>query len=142
MAKPMTDAEWRSFLTSGTRTGKLATTRADGSPHVVPIWFVLDGDDVVFNTGETSVKGRNLARDPRATICVDEEVAPYAYVIVRGRATLSSDLGGMREWSTRIAERYMGAERADEYGARNAVAGELLVRLRIERVSGYTGIAD
>ncbi|MFC7529632.1 PPOX class F420-dependent oxidoreductase [Actinoplanes sp. GCM10030250] len=142
MANEMSDAQWRAFLGHGTRTGKLATTRADGSAHVVPIWFVLDGDDLVFNTGASTVKGRNLTRDPRATICVDEEAAPYAYVTVRGRATLSTDVDGMREWSTRIAERYMGPGRAAEYGARNAVDGELLVRLRIERVSAFTGVAD
>ena len=47
----MDDAEWRAFVSEGTRTGKLATVRADGRPHVVPIWFVLDGDDLVFTTG-------------------------------------------------------------------------------------------
>ncbi|MBG0562405.1 PPOX class F420-dependent oxidoreductase [Actinoplanes aureus] len=142
MAKAMSDAEWRAFLEHGTRTGKLATTRADGSPHVVPIWFVLDGDDLVFNTGATSVKGRNLARDPRAMVCVDEEAAPYAFVAVRGPVTLSDNVAGMREWSTRIAHRYMGAELADQYGVRNAAPGELLVRLRIAQVTAFSGVAD
>ncbi|MEU4420450.1 PPOX class F420-dependent oxidoreductase [Actinoplanes sp. NPDC024001] len=142
MATAMSDAQWRAFLGHGTRTGKLATTRADGSPHVMPIWFVLDGDDLVFNTGATSVKGRNLARDPRATVCVDEETPPYAFVTVRGSVTISEDLESMLEWSTRIAERYMGAELAGEYGARNAAPGELLVRLRVEKVIGFTGVAS
>jgi PPOX class probable F420-dependent enzyme len=142
MAKVMNDAEWRAFLNHGTRTGKLATTRADGAPHVVPIWFLLDGDDLVFNTGASSVKGRNLARDPRATVCVDEETAPYAFVTVRGPVTLLTDLADMRDWATRIAARYMGPERAGEYGARNAAEGELLVRLHIERVTAFHGVAD
>ncbi|WP_433788995.1 PPOX class F420-dependent oxidoreductase [Actinoplanes sp. CA-252034] len=142
MAKAMTTAEVRDFLSAGTRTGKLATVRADGSPHVVPIWFVLDGDDLVFNTGADTVKGRALARDGRAALCADEEAAPYAYVTVRGPVTLSTDLADMRIWATRIAERYMGADLADSYGARNAVEGELLVRLRMEKVTGFTGVAD
>ncbi|MFC4068815.1 PPOX class F420-dependent oxidoreductase [Actinoplanes subglobosus] len=142
MAKKMTTAEVRDFLSAGTRTGKLATVRADGSPHVVPIWFVLDGDDLVFNTGADTVKGRALARDGRAALCVDEEVAPYAYVTVRGPVTISTDLPDMRIWATRIAGRYMGPDLADSYGARNAVEGELLVRLRLEQVSGFTGVAD
>jgi nitroimidazol reductase NimA-like FMN-containing flavoprotein (pyridoxamine 5'-phosphate oxidase superfamily) len=58
----MTESVWREFLSAGTRTGKLATTRRDGRPHVVPIWFVLDGDDLVFMTGAATVKGRALAR--------------------------------------------------------------------------------
>jgi nitroimidazol reductase NimA-like FMN-containing flavoprotein (pyridoxamine 5'-phosphate oxidase superfamily) len=65
----MTEVEWRAFLEAGTRTGKLATTRRDGRPHVVPIWFVLDGDEVVFNTGAGTVKGRSLAR-PAGPACV------------------------------------------------------------------------
>ncbi|MEU4483096.1 PPOX class F420-dependent oxidoreductase [Micromonospora sp. NPDC023966] len=142
MAQRMSDEGWRAFVTAGTRTGKLATVRADGSPHVAPIWFVLDGDDLVFNTGRSSVKGRNLARDPRAALSVDEERPPYAFVTVRGPVTVIDDPVESLPWSTRIAARYMGAERAEEYGRRNAVPGELLVRLRAEHVTGFTGIAD
>ena len=50
MSRPMTHDEWRTFVQAGTRTGKLAVARKDGAPHVVPIWFVLDGDDVIFTT--------------------------------------------------------------------------------------------
>jgi PPOX class probable F420-dependent enzyme len=88
MSKSMIDGQWQ-FVSYGTRTGKLATTRADGSPHVVPVWFVLDGDDVLFNTGKTSMKGRNLARDGRAVLCVDDENPPYAFVTLRGRTMAS-----------------------------------------------------
>ncbi|GHJ54752.1 PPOX class F420-dependent enzyme [Nonomuraea sp. TT08I-71] len=142
MAQRMSDEQWRAFVSAGTRTGKLATVRADGSPHVAPIWFVLDGDDLIFNTGRSSVKGRNLVRDPRAALSVDEEHAPYAFVTVRGTVTISEDPAESLPWSTRIAARYMGAERAEEYGRRNAVPGELLVRLRAEHVVAFTGIAD
>lgn len=54
----MTDAEWRAFVMAGTRTGKAAVVHADGTPHVTPVWFVLDGDDVLFNTARATVKGR------------------------------------------------------------------------------------
>ncbi len=47
----------------------MATVRNDGRPHVVPIWFDLDGDDLVFTTWHTSVKAANLRRDPRVSIC-------------------------------------------------------------------------
>lgn len=142
MAQTMTDEQWRAFVSAGTRTGKLSTVRADGSPHVAPVWFVLDGDEVVFNTGRRSVKGRALARDGRAALCVDDERAPYAFVVLRGRARISEDLEEMREWAARIAARYMGQERAQEYGARNAVPGELLVRMRVENVTAFAGISD
>jgi len=59
----MSPDERHAFLDHGTRTGKLATARADGAPHVAPIWFVRDGDDLVFTTGGGTVKGKALARD-------------------------------------------------------------------------------
>ncbi|GAA5004534.1 PPOX class F420-dependent oxidoreductase [Kitasatospora paranensis] len=138
----MTEPEWRAFLAHGTRTAKLATTRSDGRPHVAPVWFLLDGDDLVLNTNRATVKGRTLARDPRVMVCVDDERPPFAFVLVQGRATLSDDLAEVRTWAARIAARYMGEERAEEYGARNGVPGELLVRVRIEKVTAQGGIAD
>ncbi|MFJ3214877.1 PPOX class F420-dependent oxidoreductase [Kitasatospora sp. NPDC086801] len=137
----MTDDQWRVFLAEGTRTAKLATTRADGRPHVAPVWFLLDGDDLVFNTGAGTVKGRNLARDGRVMLCVDDDRPPFAYVLVQGTARLSEDLGEVRAWATRIAARYMGADVAEQYGARNGVPGELLVRVKIEKVSAEHGVA-
>ncbi len=142
MAQQMTRDEYLAFLSEGTRTGKLATVAADGRPHVVPIWFVLDGETIVFNRGTTSAKARHIRRDPRAALCVDDETPPYAFVMVEGIADTSDDLTEMLPWSTRIAERYMGPDLAESYGRRNAVAGELLVRLRPLKVIAEKGIAD
>ncbi|MFG2957991.1 PPOX class F420-dependent oxidoreductase [Streptomyces sp. NPDC048291] len=134
MAEKMTDDEWRAFVSHGTRTGKLSTVNADGSPHVAPIWFLLDGDELVFNTGKDTVKGRNLARDGRVALCVDDDRPPFHFVVLNGHARLSEGLDELRDWATRIAARYMGAERAAEFGARNGVPGELLVRVAVEKV--------
>ncbi|MBA6441180.1 MULTISPECIES: PPOX class F420-dependent oxidoreductase [Streptomyces] len=142
MAQNMTKDQWQKFVSEGTRTAKLATVRADGSPHLAPVWFLLDGDDLVFNTGQETVKGRNLARDGRLTICVDDDRPPFAFVTLRGRAELIDDLGQVRDWATRIAARYMGEDRAEEYGARNGVPGELLVRVRIDKVLALSGVAE
>ncbi|MEV8048053.1 MULTISPECIES: PPOX class F420-dependent oxidoreductase [Streptomyces] len=142
MAHKMTDEEWRAFVSHGTRTGKLATVRADGSPHIAPIWFLLDGDELVFNTGEETVKGRNLARDPRVALCVDDERPPFSFVVLNGQARLSEDLDEIRRWATRIAARYMGEDRAEEFGARNGVPGELLVRVHIDHVVAVQDLAD
>lgn len=137
----MTEAEWRAFLAAGTRTAKIATTRADGRPHVAPVWFLLEGDEILFNTGAGTVKGRTLARDGRVMICVDDERPPFSYVLVQGTARLGDDLAEVRDWATRIAARYMGEELAEQYGARNGVPGELLVRVKIEKVSAEHGVA-
>ncbi|MFD0313415.1 PPOX class F420-dependent oxidoreductase [Streptomyces flavalbus] len=142
MAQKMTDEEWRAFVSYGTRTGKLSTVRADGSPHVTPIWFLLDGDEVVFNTAARSVKGRNLARDGRVALCVDDDRPPFDYVLLRGRARISEDPGELRHWAARIGARYMGEERAEEFGARNGTAGELLVRVTIDQVLSERGVAS
>jgi len=128
MPPTITD-EQRLFLLEGTRTGKLATVRKDGRPHVVPIWFELDGDTLVFTTAETSIKATSIRRDPRICLCVDDERPLFAFLMLEGTAELSDDLAALRHWATRIGGRYMGADRAEEYGKRNGVAGELLVRV-------------
>jgi PPOX class probable F420-dependent enzyme len=138
---PMTEPEWRDFVMTGTRTGKLAVTRADGSPHVTPVWFVLDGDDVVFTTHETSLKGKALRRDPRASMAVDDQLPPYSFVLIEGPVTLSEVPAELRKWSAVLGARYMGADRADEFGARNGVPGELLARLRPSRVVAHKDIS-
>ena len=137
----MSREEAISFLLEGTRTGKLATVREDGRPHVVPIWFVAEDDAVVFTTWHESVKLRNLAKNSRASMVVDLEEPPYAYVVVEGTVTLSDDLDELRSFATRIGGRYMGAERAEEYGDRNGVPGEVVVRLQIEKIIAKDDIA-
>jgi PPOX class probable F420-dependent enzyme len=137
----MDDQEWRAFVSAGTRTGKVATTRLDGSPHVAPVWFVLDGGDFVFTTGKDTVKGRTLARDPRVGMCVDDQEPPFSYVMLNGIASISEDLDDMRVWATRLGARYMGADKAEAFGRRNAVAGELLVRVRITKVVAQADIS-
>lgn len=130
----MLTAEVREFLGHGTRTGKLGFVAADGRPLVAPIWFVLDGDDLLFTTGANTAKGRAVGRDPRLVVCVDEATPPYAFVQVQGVAEVSEDPVELRAWATEIGGRYMGADRAEEFGRRNGVPGELLVRLRPSRV--------
>jgi PPOX class probable F420-dependent enzyme len=142
MAHQMSGDELDRFLSTGTRTGKLATVRADGSPHVAPIWFILDGEDLVFMTGADTVKGRAMLRDPRVALSVDDEQPPFAFAIIEGTVSISRDLGEMLPLSVAIARRYMGDENAEQYGSRNAVDGELLLRLRRGRVTAVADIAD
>ena len=138
----MTHGEALEFLAHGTRTGKVATVRANGQPHVTPIWFVVDGDDLVFNTWHENSMYKRLLRDPRASLIVDLEEPPYAYVMVQGTVTISDDLDEVRTFATEIGARYMGVERAEEYGERNGVPGELVVRLHIDRMIAKGDIAD
>ena len=133
----MGEEEYKRFMMEGTRTAMLATVRKDGRPHVAPIWFVLDGDDIVFNTGRDTVKGHAIRRDGRVALSVDDPTPPFAFVSIEGRVTYQ-DCADIPEkglkWGTRIAARYVGEERAEAFGRRNAVPGELLVWLTPEKI--------
>jgi PPOX class probable F420-dependent enzyme len=142
MAKHMSDQERRDFLSAGTRTGKLATTRKNGAPHVAPVWFVLDGDDVIFTTGEGTVKGKTIRRDGRVALCVDDDRPPFSYVLIEGTAHVSRDLDDLLLWATRLGARYMGADQAEQFGRRNAVPSELLVRVTPTKMLAEADIAD
>lgn len=137
----MTEPEWRAFIMEGTRTGKIATVRADGRPHVVPIWFVLAGDEIIFTTGTDRAKAEHLRRDSRVALCVDDQAPLYSFVTIEGTVRMEDNPPDMLRWSTLIGARYMGAERADEFGKRNAVPGELLVRMTITRVIAERDVA-
>ncbi|APA95515.1 PPOX class F420-dependent oxidoreductase [Nocardia seriolae] len=130
----ISDPRVREFLSEGTRTGKLAFLSGDGRPLVTPIWFVLEGDEIVFNTGKDTAKGRSILRDGRLTLCVDVAAPPYSFVQVQGVAEVSEDPVELVRTATDIGSRYMGPERAEEFGKRNGVPGELVVRLRPTKV--------
>ncbi|MCV7150406.1 PPOX class F420-dependent oxidoreductase [Mycolicibacterium pyrenivorans] len=122
------------FLSEGTRTAKLGYVASDGRPLVAPVWFVVDGRQLVFNTGKETAKGRALARDPRVVVCVDDERPPFSFVQIQGTAAFSEDPEELVDTATRIGGRYMGADRAEEFGRRNGVPGELIVRITPTKV--------
>jgi len=129
-------------LASPARTAKLAVVRADGSAHVAPVWVDLDGDEVVFMTSADTIKGKAILRDRRVSLCWDDERPPFSFVTLAGTATLSTDSDALLAWATRIGARYMGSERADEYGRRNAVPPEMVVRVSSSKVVAKVDIAD
>jgi PPOX class probable F420-dependent enzyme len=141
MPQRMTEDQIREFLAFGTRTAKVATVARDGRPHVMPVWFVLDGEELVFTTGSETLKGRHLRREPRIALCVDDDQPPFAFVSVRGRARLIEEADDLLDWATRIAERYVGPDQAEAYGRRNAVPTELLVRVTPERIVAEADVA-
>ncbi|BBX31893.1 PPOX class F420-dependent protein [Mycolicibacterium mageritense DSM 44476 = CIP 104973] len=130
------------FLSEGTRTAVLGWVAADGRPLAAPVWFVVDGGELVFNTGKDTAKGRALARDPRVVLCVDDSTPPFAFVQVQGVASLSEDPDELLDIATRTGGRYMGADRAEEFGRRNGVPGELVVRVKPTKVHAAFDVAD
>lgn len=139
--RKMTHEEAREFLLEGTRTGKLAWVGKDGRPHVAPIWFVLDGDDLIFNTHESAGKAKALQRERQASLVVDDQAPPYSYVKVDGAITFEDDLEQVKAAATKIGGRYMGPDRAEEFGVRNGTPGELLVRLTPTKLAGFANVS-
>jgi PPOX class probable F420-dependent enzyme len=145
MARPLDDTETRAFLNAGTRTAKLAWVTKSGRPAVTPIWFVLDehddGFDLVFNTAKASGKAKAFARDGRVSVIVDDEQPPFGLVKLDGVVKLTEEPDERTAFATRIGARYMGRERAAEFGARNGSDDEWLVRLRPENITAIADIA-
>ena len=138
---------WQTFVAAlPARTGKLAVTRLDGSPHVAPVWVDLDGAgdaiDVVFMTSADTIKGKSIVRDGRVAICFDDERPPFSFVTIAGTTTTSTDPDELLHWATRIAARYMGDEHAEAYGRRNAVPPEMVVRVTPTKVTAVVDVAD
>lgn len=125
----------REFLSAGTRTGMLAFTASDGRPLLAPVWFLVEGSELVFNTGADTAKGRAVARDPRVALCVDDAQWPYGFVQVQGRVRTSEEPAELLRTATEIARRYVGDDRAEEFGRRNGVPGELVVRLTPSKIN-------
>jgi len=130
------------FLSEGTRTGRLGYLASDGRPLVAPVWFVVDGGELAFNTGKNTAKGRALTRDPRVVMCVDDDRPPYSFVQVQGVASISEDPQDVLDIATRAGGRYMGEDRAEEFGRRNGVAGELVVRIKPTKVLKAFNVAE
>ncbi len=137
------DGWWKEFVAAmPARTSKLAVVRADGSPHVAPVWVDLDGDHIVFMTSADTIKGKAILRDPRVSLCWDDEVPPFSFVTVAGTATTSTDPADLLHWGTRIGGRYMGPDQADAYGQRNAVPPEMLIRVTPTNIVAKRDIAN
>ena len=143
MATASLTTEVIAFLSEGTRTGKLGYLAADGRPLVAPVWFVVDDEgQLIFNTGKATAKGRALLRDPRVVLVVDDERPPFSFVQVQGTVSLSDNDPDILAIATRIAARYVGPERAEEFGRRNGVPGELVVRITPTKVIAAFDVAD
>lgn len=140
--KKMNRAEVLRFLNDHPLTAHLATVHEDGRPHVAPVWIAVDGEDIVFTTWHSSVKGKHIQRTGYAAISVDDSVPPFNSARVEGPVEIVNEPNELRRWARIIGGRYMGEDRAEEFGTRNGVEGELLCRLHATKTSGIIGIAD
>ncbi|GAA0928847.1 PPOX class F420-dependent oxidoreductase [Pseudonocardia zijingensis] len=136
----MTDAEWRSFVTAGARLAHVALARADGRPHVTPVCFVLDGDELAFALSPGSVKGKSLARDGRIALCVSDDRQPYSFVTIEGRARTSAEPDEVARVGAGIAGRYYPSQPAAAVAEGFVQEGFTAVRISISKVIARSGL--
>jgi len=98
------------------------------------VWVDLDGDQIVFTTSADTIKGKAIRRDPRVSLCWDDERPPFSFVTISGTAETTDDPAELLRWATRIGGRYMGADRAEEFGRRNAVPPEMVERVTAAKI--------
>lgn len=118
------------------RIATLASLRADGSPHTSPVWYRYE--DGVFKVliDRGSQKHRNIERDPRVELCIDDrERPPFHTVIVRGRAELREPPGAA--WRRALAVHYLGEDGGKRYVESTPSGDAVLVVLAPERVTGW-----
>jgi len=142
MATSLGPSEALDWVFARARTAKIGIVTKSGAPLVAPIWVARDGDAIMFNTGADTAKGRAIARDPRVSLCFDDETPPFGFVIVNGTAEVIDDLAEVRRWAAILGGRYMGEDQAQAYGERNGVPGELLVRVTPTKITAELAVAD
>ena len=130
----MSDDEWREFVTGGSRLGNAAICRSNGLPHVTPICFVVEGDQLIFTTHPGSVKGRSIARSGHMAVCVSDEAHPYRFAMVEGEAALSDDPADLLQVGTAIGRRYMPWQDPEEFARSLASAGFAVARVDVTNV--------
>lgn len=117
------------------RIARLATVRPDGSPHIAPVWYRYEDGAFLLLTERASVKARNIARDARVVLCIDDERPPYHTVLVRGHAQLAPYPGDA--WREALAVHYLGVEAGRRYVRENAPSDNVLIRIEPESASGW-----
>ena len=131
---PLT-AEQRAFLQQK-HFAVLATVNASGSPHLTVMWYLLDGDEIVFNTKAGRAKESNLARDARVSLLVYDD-SGYKYIRIDGRVTTITDPVTAHRDIARLAVRYSGEEKAKAAIARFEREERITYRLPTARVYDY-----
>jgi PPOX class probable F420-dependent enzyme len=110
----------------------LATVGADGRPQVTPVWYDFDGQHIRINTARGRVKDRNLARNPRVALSIQDPENPYRYVQIQGRVVEMTEQGADAHIDA-LAKKYMGK---DKYPGRTPGEVRVTAKIAPERVQG------
>jgi PPOX class probable F420-dependent enzyme len=131
---PLSEAQRESFLREA-RVAALGTVGADGTPHVVPVWYEYAGGRFYVISGSGAAKARHIRQGSRASLCIDDRTAPYKAVVVWGKAAISEK--GVREMAHRIARRYLGPEEGAKEAETWLAAPCVIIEVTPERVTSW-----
>lgn len=109
----------------------LATINRDGSPQQTVMWYELIDDQIMMNTAAGRLKESNIQRDPRVSVCVEDE---YNYVTLEGRAELDHDPDRAQDDIARLARRYHPPEKAEQLIEKFRNEERVSIRVRIDNV--------
>ncbi|HEV8640435.1 MAG TPA: PPOX class F420-dependent oxidoreductase [Methylomirabilota bacterium] len=112
--------------------GHVVTRNADGTPQVTMVWMDVEGDEVLFNTADGRLKPKNLRRDPRVIVSVQDRNDPQSHMVLRGKASVTE--AGADQHIDKLAKRFLGA---DKYPFRRPGEKRLIVRIKVDRIGGY-----
>jgi PPOX class probable F420-dependent enzyme len=112
--------------------GHVVTLNPNGTPQVTMVWMDVDGDEVLFNTAEGRVKPRNLRRDPRVVVSIQDRNDLQSHIVIYGKATITE--AGADAHIDKLAKRFLGA---DKYPFRRPGEKRLIVRIKADRIGGY-----
>jgi PPOX class probable F420-dependent enzyme len=130
MAVTLTDKQ-KKFITDK-NFGHIATINKDGSPQVSPVWIELDGNNLVVNSEEKRRKVRNIKRDARVSISIQDAANPYAYIEIRGKAVEITSSGGF-EGIDRLSAKYTGQQK---YPGNAPGDVRVMIKIAPEHVTG------
>jgi len=122
--------EFRDLLTKKA-FAHLATIMPDGSPQVTPVWIDFDGGHVRINSAKGRIKDKNMRRNGRVALAIQDPDNPYRYLAVRGRVEEITETGADAHIDS-LAKKYLGQDR---YPHRQPGEVRVIYRIRPERVS-------
>lgn len=144
MSIVMSAQEIEGFL-SGGHTARIATVKPDNSPHVTPVWYLWENNQLLVTIPKDSVKARNIRQNNKVAVTIDTDKAPIKAVIIEGTAKieeLSDEI--MRKIDRRMAAKYVKPEYLDEYMEWSNAEGieYIYVRVRPEKIISWDDSKD
>jgi len=111
---------------------QLATIMPDGTPQVSPVWFEYDGKNIVINSAKGRVKDRNMRRDPRVGLDIQDPDNPYRHLSIRGRVVQITE-DGADAHIDKLTKKYINQDRYPYRGQ-----GEVRVIYKIQPEAAHT----